>query len=57
MSIFIVTFIVMALVMLGMAVGVMMGRRELKGSCGGIGNVNGAECPCGGPQNCESKKA
>lgn len=54
MSVFLITFIVMVLAVLAMAVGVMMGRRELKGSCGGLGNVDGAQCPCGGPQNCEN---
>ena len=40
-----------------MAVGVMMGRRPISGSCGGIGRVNGedSECAiCGGdPEKCE----
>ena len=41
-----------------MAVGVMMGRRPISGSCGGIGRVNGddGECAiCGGdPIKCET---
>ena len=40
-----------------MAVGVMMGRRPITGSCGGIGRVSGedSECAiCGGdPVKCE----
>ncbi len=54
MSIFIITFIVMVLVVLGMSIGAMTGRRELKGSCGGLGNAKGS-CPCGAPQNCDNK--
>mgnify|MGYP000422937998 CR=1 FL=1 len=42
-----------------MAIGVMMGRRPISGSCGGIGRVNGenGECAiCGGdPIKCESE--
>ncbi|PIE18630.1 MAG: hypothetical protein CSA66_04550 [Proteobacteria bacterium] len=43
---------VIALVMLGMAVGVMFRRAPLKGSCGG----SGADCLCdaqGKPRECE----
>ena len=39
-----------------MAVGVIMGRRPISGSCGGIGRINGeSECAiCGGdPIKCE----
>lgn len=56
MAIFLITFLVMVLVVLGMSIGVMTGRRELKGSCGGLGNADGA-CPCGAPQKCENKMA
>lgn len=45
----------MALLMTIMAVGVMMGRPELKGSCGGVG---GAECQCSSPsESCERRLA
>jgi hypothetical protein len=40
-----------------MAIGVIMGRRPISGSCGGIGRINGddGECAiCGGdPAKCE----
>ena len=40
-----------------MAIGVMMGRRPISGSCGGIGRLNGddGECAlCGGdPSKCD----
>lgn len=50
---FLITFAVMALAVLGMAIGVLTGRRELKGSCGGLNNPNG-ECPCGRSESCET---
>lgn len=39
-------FIVMLLAVAGMAVGVMMGRKPIAGSCGGIANL-GIEKECG----------
>lgn len=44
-------FIIMLLVVAGMAVGVMLGRKPIAGSCGGIANlgIERDECPiCGG---------
>lgn len=35
--IFLVTFLVLMLVVLAMSVGVLMGRKPISGSCGGIG--------------------
>ncbi|SDU25608.1 (Na+)-NQR maturation NqrM [Geopseudomonas guangdongensis] len=50
-------FAVMLLVVLGMSVGVIMGRKPIAGSCGGIANlgIEKDECPiCGGDtQKCE----
>lgn len=40
MIVFGITFAAFLLVIAGMAVGVMMGRREISGSCGGLGNAN-----------------
>lgn len=42
----IATFIVLLLVIAGMAVGVMLGRKPIAGSCGGIANL-GLEKECG----------
>jgi hypothetical protein len=56
MEIFIFSFVVIALAVVGMAVGVLLGRRSIKGSCGGLSNVEGldAECPvCSG--TCEEQ--
>ena len=48
-------FIVLVLIMAGMAVGVIMGKSPLKGSCGGVGaalNESNYVCDlCGGDQN------
>lgn len=40
---FLLSFVVIALVMASMAIGVMAGRGTIKGSCGG---VNSGECAC-----------
>jgi hypothetical protein len=49
-------FALLMLVMLGMAAGVIMGRKPIAGSCGGIANLGiEKECSiCGGDRNkCE----
>lgn len=54
-------FVCMLLVVLAMAVGVIMGRKPIAGSCGGIANlgIEKDECPiCGGnTQKCEEANA
>jgi hypothetical protein len=57
--VYLLTFVIMALVVAGMAVGVMAGRGPLKGSCGGLAAVGiGGECEiCGGdPQRCDEEQ-
>ncbi len=51
MTYFFVTFVVMLVVIALMAIGVMFGRRAIKGSCGG---VNSANCVC--VEKCEKRK-
>ncbi len=51
MSIFLITFAVIAIVIFIMAIGVMFGRQAIKGSCGGSG---GAECVC--TEKCDKRK-
>ena len=50
-------FVVFAFLVAIMAVGVIMGRRPISGSCGGIGRINGEESQCaicsGDPIKCE----
>ena len=56
--IFVISFLVFALIIAAMAVGVMAGRAPIKGSCGGIGALGiDQSCDlCGGdPQRCETE--
>lgn len=60
MGVILLTFIVMLLIVGGMAIGVLLGRTPIKGSCGGIGAALGEQdytCDiCGGdPNKCESE--
>jgi len=50
MSLFFVSLIAIVLMILLMAVGVLMGKEPLKGTCGGLNRFTGdKECPvCGG---------
>ena len=56
-SLFLTVFGVFAFLVAIMAVGVMMGRRPISGSCGGIGRIKGEESECaicgGDPIKCE----
>lgn len=52
MMYFIVTFAVMLVVIAIMAVGVIFGRRAIKGSCGG--GMDKAECVC--VEKCDKRK-
>ncbi|MDC9725061.1 MAG: (Na+)-NQR maturation NqrM [Gammaproteobacteria bacterium] len=54
MSIFIATFIIIAVAVLGMAIGVIMGKPAIKGSCGGLNQV-GLSGSCSGACSSEEK--
>ena len=59
MIIFFITLGVLALVITGMAIGVIMGRGPIKGSCGGMSAVGiDSNCEiCGGnAKKCEESK-
>ena len=54
-----IVFLTMLLVVLGMSVGVLMGRKPIAGSCGGIAAL-GIEKQCsicgGNPNKCEAQQ-
>jgi hypothetical protein len=58
MTLFLVSMLVIGLVMTIMAVGVIMGRAPIKGSCGGMGAL-GIDTTCdlcgGDPQRCDEE--
>jgi len=51
MNYFLVTFVFMLIVVGIMAIGVIFGRRAIKGSCGG---ANNADCVC--VEKCDKRK-
>ncbi|MBT4161915.1 MAG: (Na+)-NQR maturation NqrM [Gammaproteobacteria bacterium] len=57
---FFLAFVVMVLVVAGMAIGVISGRPPIAGSCGGLNNlgIDGACEICGGdPNRCEEENS
>lgn len=46
MAIFLISFVVITLAVLGMAVGVLCGRRVLQGRCGGLTSIEGLDTAC-----------
>ncbi len=59
MATLIATFLLLVTVVAGMAVGVIFGRKPLKGSCGGLSNAGvDSNCSiCGGnPTKCDEKQ-
>ncbi|MBD3635313.1 (Na+)-NQR maturation NqrM [Methylophaga sp. OBS1] len=55
MTTFIATFVILLLVVAGMAIGVLFGRSSIKGSCGGLNQV-GLGGSCGGACSLEEKE-
>ena len=53
MNLFFITFSVFLLVMISMAVGVIVNNRAIKGSCGGLNDIEGLKGAC---DICEGKK-
>jgi hypothetical protein len=53
MNLFLITFSVFLLVMISMAVGVIVNNRAIKGSCGGLNDIDGLKGAC---DICEGKK-
>lgn len=55
MSVFIATFIIIAIAVTAMAIGVILGRPAIKGSCGGLNHI-GLSGSCGGACSSEEKE-
>jgi hypothetical protein len=58
MMVFLLSLLIVGLVIAGMAIGVLLGRPPIKGSCGGIGalGIDTACEICGGdPQRCDEE--
>ena len=55
MTVFIATFVIFALVTLGMSLGYLVKRKSLRGSCGGIASL-GLEKVCDCPEPCDARK-
>ncbi|MDC9719120.1 MAG: (Na+)-NQR maturation NqrM [Gammaproteobacteria bacterium] len=59
METMILTFVVLSLIVVGMAVGVLMGRKPIAGSCGGM-TALGMDVACdvckGDPDVCETEQ-
>ena len=56
MTVFIITFIIFLCVVAMMAVGVIFSNIRVKGSCGGLGAIDGAESSCSCKTPCEKRK-
>ena len=55
MTTFIATFVILLLVVAGMAIGVLLGRPAIKGSCGGLNNV-GLAGSCSGACSAQERE-
>ncbi len=56
MSTFILTFVCFLIVMSIMAIGYIVQRKKIAGSCGGLGSL-GIEKACDCPEPCDRKKS
>lgn len=53
---FLISFVFIGFALVGMAVGVILSNKRLKGSCGGLGAVMGEDCDfCEKKDECESR--
>lgn len=57
MATFILAAVIFGLLFAGMAIGVILQNKPIKGTCGGLNQMTGGECEiCGGdPNKCESE--
>ena len=57
MKVFLLTFLIFGLAIIGLAIGWLLNNRSLKGSCGGLSGIPGIEksdCSCYNP--CEKRQ-
>lgn len=55
MTIYLITFLVFLLVIAGMAIGYIIKRKTISGSCGGLDSIGiDKECDC--PEPCDARK-
>ena len=62
MEIFLASLLLIGLAVLAMSIGVILGRRPLRGTCGGIGQLTGTGCAhctssCGDADEADVKRA
>jgi len=55
LTVFLATFAVFLLVVLGMSLGYLVKRKSIQGSCGGISSL-GLEKVCDCPEPCDARK-
>lgn len=55
MQVFLLTFGILALVVVAMSLGVILSNREIKGSCGGLNKIPGLEGSCKCEKPCENR--
>jgi hypothetical protein len=53
--VYIATFIIVALAVAGMSLGVILSDRRLRGSCGGLNTIKGLEGSCSCEKPCEKR--
>lgn len=56
---FLLTFLILLMIVSGMAIGVMRGRKPISGSCGGLNNIGltgGCEICGGDAAKCEAEQ-
>ncbi len=59
MTVFLISFLVIGIAILAMAIGVIAGRPEIKGSCGGLNQIGlESDCACSRQEReaCPNKK-
>lgn len=56
-KIFLLSLLVVGLALFGMAIGVILANKKLKGSCGGLGAIMGEDCMfCDKKEECDEEK-